>query len=70
MIPPAEQGADPIGGHFSADFYEDDDRWWRARCNCGWEAPSIYPAAEDAADVLMDHAYEQGRLAAAREAGT
>lgn len=63
MIPPAEQA------HYTVDLEPDAEGWFLARCDCGWLA-GPFPAAEDAADALMDHAYEQGRSAAAREAGT
>lgn len=40
---------------------EDDDGWWKPACCCGKEL-GIFPTAEDAADALMQHAYEQGIL--------
>lgn len=46
--------------HYTVEFAEHEG-WWRARCNCGADL-GVYPDGEDAADALMQHAYEQGVL--------
>lgn len=59
-----------MSAHFSTDFFEDDGGWWPARCHCGWDG-GMFPAAEDAADALMDHAQDiaRRRPASRREGG-
>lgn len=59
-----------MSDHYSVDLYPDDEGWFHARCNCGWEAPGVYPTAEDACDALMDHAYEAGAALARLDATT
>lgn len=54
----------PQVSHFSVDFFADEEGWWIPRCNCGFVG-SPCPDAEDAVDVLMDHAYEVAVMEAA-----
>lgn len=47
--------------HYSvALVVPDDEGWFHARCNCGWDFGAVLPSAEDACDSLMDHAFEAG----------
>jgi hypothetical protein len=51
--------------HYTLDFEENAEGWWKPRCVCGY-VPGAFPTGEDAADALMQHAYEQGILDATR----
>lgn len=52
-----------MSDHYTTELEENDEGWWPAKCACG-AALGDFPAAEDAADALMDHAYQQGFAAA------
>ena len=52
--------------HFTNDLTENAEGWWPAVCECGWQG-GMYPSPEDAADGLMQHAYEAGWLDATSE---
>lgn len=60
-------GTTPATQHYSVEFRQDEAGWWRGKCVCGWGG-GAYPDVEDAADALMDHAYEQGYSGALRDA--
>lgn len=49
--------------HFSkpGTLEETRDGWVKPVCNCKKKL-GVYPGVEDAADALMQHAYEQGIL--------
>lgn len=55
--------------HYSLDLEPDDQGWFTAKCNCGWEAVG-YPTAEDTCDALMQHAFEAGLVASPASGGT
>lgn len=48
-------------GHTSVDVGEDGEGFIHAECSCGFKVEGL-PDDETAIDVLMDHAYEMGRL--------
>lgn len=48
-----------MSDHYASDFTADDDGFWPGKCECGWNG-GLFPGPEDAADALMDHAYEHG----------
>lgn len=52
--------------HFSIDVSPNDEGWFEARCDCGWNG-GMFPDAEDLCDALMQHAYEQGWIDAKHE---
>lgn len=47
--------------HYSVNFEPNERGWIHAECQCGWVF-GLCPNAEDAADALMEHAYEQAVL--------
>lgn len=49
--------------HYSVDFFSDDAGWWSGQCQCGADL-GAFPTAEDAADALMEHAFDAGFRAA------
>lgn len=48
-----------MSDHVTVDLEPNDEGWYPAVCQCG-QSLGIFPAAEDAADALMDHAYKAG----------
>lgn len=49
--------------HLSAPPFDDEDGWFFARCECGYEQ-GPFPDMETTIDALMGHAREQGYLEA------
>ena len=50
---PAEEMAFNLA-HGLDELAEDDEGWWRATCECGWESPPC-PGKEEAIDFFGDH---------------
>lgn len=48
-----------MSGHYSIDLVSDDAGWWHGKCQCGMDL-GAFPEAEDAADALMQHAFDVG----------
>lgn len=57
-----------MSAHYSVEFERDGKGWWPGRCLCGWDG-GMYPDAEDAADALMDHAFQVGVALTRSEVG-
>lgn len=55
----------PQPEHYSVELEPDDEQWWPGRCSCGADL-GPFPTAEDAADGLMQHAYDAGYADALR----
>lgn len=56
-----------MSAHVTVDLEPDEEGWYPAVCQCGQNL-GVFPGAEDAADALMDHAYNAGLRDGAGEA--
>ena len=57
-----------MSNHYCIALEPDNEQWWPARCNCGWDG-GMFPSAEEACDSLMEHAYTEATREAALRAG-